>query len=93
MCDRGELVLGQHCVVTPNSVVLRSAPPHSVVGGNPARVIERRELPPTKPDIQTAGLALKADRSGARPKQEATSRTREMPNDGHGEPEWFWANP
>lgn len=64
VCDRGELVLGQHCVVTPNSVVLRSAPPHSVVGGNPARVIERRELPPTKPDVQTAGLALKADGSG-----------------------------
>ena len=41
VCSKGELVLGQHCVVTPNSVVLRSAPPYSVVGGNPARVIER----------------------------------------------------
>lgn len=41
VCDRGELVLGQHSVVIPNSVVLRSAPPYSLVGGNPARVIER----------------------------------------------------
>jgi acetyltransferase-like isoleucine patch superfamily enzyme len=41
VCDRGELVLGQNCVVAPNAVVLRSAPRYSVISGNPARVIER----------------------------------------------------
>jgi acetyltransferase-like isoleucine patch superfamily enzyme len=40
VCARGELVLGQNCVVAPNAVVLRSAPPYSVISGNPARVIE-----------------------------------------------------
>ena len=41
VCSRGELVLGQHCVVMPNSVVIRSAPAYSILGGNPARVIEQ----------------------------------------------------
>ena len=41
LCDRNELVLGQHSVVMPNSVVVRSAPPFSLLGGNPARVIGR----------------------------------------------------
>ena len=41
ICTQGNLVLGQYCVVTPNSVVLRSVAPYSLVGGNPARVIER----------------------------------------------------
>jgi acetyltransferase-like isoleucine patch superfamily enzyme len=41
LCTRGELVLGQNCVVAPNAVVLRSAPPYSVISGNPARVVER----------------------------------------------------
>ena len=41
VCSRGELVLGQHCVVMPNSVVIRSTPSYCILGGNPARVIER----------------------------------------------------
>jgi acetyltransferase-like isoleucine patch superfamily enzyme len=41
VCARGELVLGQNCVVGPNAVVLLSAPPYSVIAGNPARVVER----------------------------------------------------
>ena len=41
VCSRGELVLGQNCVVAPNAVVVRSAPPYSVIAGNPGRVIER----------------------------------------------------
>jgi acetyltransferase-like isoleucine patch superfamily enzyme len=41
VCSRGELVLGQNCVVAANAVVLRSAPPYSMIAGNPARVIER----------------------------------------------------
>ena len=41
VCSRGELVLGEHCVVIPNSVVIRGSPPYCVIGGNPARVIKR----------------------------------------------------
>lgn len=40
-CAQGELVLGQNCVVAPNSVLLRSAPAYSIISGNPARVVER----------------------------------------------------
>lgn len=43
VCSRGELVLGQNCVVMPNSVVIRSAPAHCVLSGNPAKVVERIE--------------------------------------------------
>jgi acetyltransferase-like isoleucine patch superfamily enzyme len=41
LCAQGDLVLGQNCIVGPNAVVLRSAPPYSVISGNPARVVER----------------------------------------------------
>ena len=43
ICPRAELVLGPNCVVLPNSLVTASAPPYSVISGNPARVIERLE--------------------------------------------------
>ena len=43
VCPRGELVLGPNCVVFPNSLVTASAPPYSVISGNPARVIEKLE--------------------------------------------------
>jgi acetyltransferase-like isoleucine patch superfamily enzyme len=43
VCTRGELVLGPNCVVLPNSLVTASAPPYSVISGNPARVIEKLE--------------------------------------------------
>lgn len=43
VCPRGELVLGPNCVVLPNSLVTASAPPYSVISGNPARVIEKLE--------------------------------------------------
>lgn len=43
VCPRGELVLGQNCVVVPNSLVTASAPPYSVISGNPARVVEKLE--------------------------------------------------
>jgi acetyltransferase-like isoleucine patch superfamily enzyme len=46
LCTRGELILGQHCVVGANAVVLQSFPPYSVVFGNPARVI--RQFDPAK---------------------------------------------
>lgn len=41
ICSRGELVLGRHCVVAANAVVTRSAPPYSVLSGNPARVVKQ----------------------------------------------------
>jgi acetyltransferase-like isoleucine patch superfamily enzyme len=40
VCSGKELVLGQHCIVTPNTVVVRSAPPYSYISGNPSRIIE-----------------------------------------------------
>lgn len=41
VCSRGELTLGRHCVVAANAVVTRSAPPYSVLAGNPARIIKQ----------------------------------------------------
>ncbi len=41
ICSRGNLTLGQHCVVGANAVVTRSAPPYSVLAGNPARIIKQ----------------------------------------------------
>ena len=41
ICTGGELVLGRNCVVAAKAVVTRSFPPHSVVFGNPARVIKQ----------------------------------------------------
>ena len=41
VCTRGELVLGRNCVVAANAFVTRSFPPHSVIFGNPARVIKQ----------------------------------------------------
>jgi acetyltransferase-like isoleucine patch superfamily enzyme len=41
LCDKGELVLGQNCVVTPGAVVTRSFPPDSVLSGNPARIVQK----------------------------------------------------
>jgi acetyltransferase-like isoleucine patch superfamily enzyme len=41
ICSQGELVLGRHCVVAANAVVTRSAPPFSVLSGNPARIVKQ----------------------------------------------------
>ena len=46
ICSRGELVLGRNCYVAAYSVVTRSAPPYSVLYGNPAKVI--RQFDPAK---------------------------------------------
>lgn len=46
IATRGELVLGRNCVVAAHSVVTTSAPPYSVLYGNPARVI--RQYDPAK---------------------------------------------
>jgi acetyltransferase-like isoleucine patch superfamily enzyme len=39
VCPRGELVVGRGSVVAPNSLIVRSFPPYSVIEGNPARVV------------------------------------------------------
>lgn len=44
ICPNGELTLGRHCVVAANSVVTRSAPPYSVLSGNPARIVKQFDL-------------------------------------------------
>lgn len=41
VCTGGDLVLGRNCVVAAKAVVTRSFPPHSVIFGNPARVIKQ----------------------------------------------------
>jgi acetyltransferase-like isoleucine patch superfamily enzyme len=46
IASRGNLVLGRNCVVAAHSVVTRSAPPYSVLSGNPAIVV--RQFDPIK---------------------------------------------
>ncbi len=41
ICSQGELTLGRNCVVNANAVVTRSAPPYSVLSGNPARIVKQ----------------------------------------------------
>jgi acetyltransferase-like isoleucine patch superfamily enzyme len=41
VCSQGELTLGRNCVVNANAVVTRSAPPYSVLSGNPARIVKQ----------------------------------------------------
>jgi acetyltransferase-like isoleucine patch superfamily enzyme len=41
LCSRGELTIGRHCVVSANSVVMRSIPDYSVVFGIPATIIKQ----------------------------------------------------
>lgn len=41
VCSRGELRIGRHCVVSANSVVMRSIPDYSVVFGTPATIIRQ----------------------------------------------------
>jgi acetyltransferase-like isoleucine patch superfamily enzyme len=40
ICSRGELVIGRGSVVGANSVVTHNVPAHSVVAGNPARIVK-----------------------------------------------------
>jgi acetyltransferase-like isoleucine patch superfamily enzyme len=41
LCDKGDLVLGQNCEVSPGAVVTRSFPADSVISGNPARAARK----------------------------------------------------
>ena len=51
IASRGDLILGRNCVVAAHSVVTRSAPPYSVLYGNPARII--RQYDPDKQEWVT----------------------------------------
>jgi acetyltransferase-like isoleucine patch superfamily enzyme len=44
ICDNGELTLGRNCVVAANAVVTRSAPPYSILAGNPARIVKQFDV-------------------------------------------------
>ncbi len=44
--SRGDLVLGRNCYVAAHAVVTRSAPPYSVLSGNPAMIV--RQFDPVK---------------------------------------------
>jgi serine acetyltransferase len=46
ICSRGDLVLGRNCFVAAHAVVTRSAPPYSVLSGNPAMIV--RQFDPIK---------------------------------------------
>lgn len=48
--------IGDHCIVAAGSVVTKSVPPHSIVAGNPARIV-RRGL-----DLMTYGRIKPEDR-------------------------------
>jgi len=41
LCMSGELTIGRNSVIGANSVVTKSVPPFSIVGGNPGRVVKR----------------------------------------------------
>lgn len=41
VCTKGDLTLGENCIVGANALVTRSFPAFSVVSGNPARVVKQ----------------------------------------------------
>lgn len=69
LCDKGELILGRNCVVAANAVVTRSAPPYSVLSGNPARIVKQYD--PAK-CTWVLGSSLPAETGGARPQSAGT---------------------
>lgn len=64
ICDNGELTLGRNCVVAANAVVTRSAPPYSVLSGNPARIV--KQFDPVK-GVWVLGAARPVDADAAKP--------------------------
>ena len=68
ICDSGELILGRNCVVAANAVVTRSAPPYSVLSGNPARVVKQYD--PSR-GIWVLGSARPSESGSAKPSADA----------------------
>jgi len=59
IASRGDLVLGRNCVVAAHSVVTRSAPPYSVLSGNPAMIV--RQFDPAKQEWVTGRVRSAAE--------------------------------
>jgi acetyltransferase-like isoleucine patch superfamily enzyme len=53
-CDKGELVLGRHCIVAANAFVTRSFPPYCLIAGNPGRIVQ--QFDPEKKEWVLGGI-------------------------------------
>ena len=76
ICENGELSLGQNCIVGANAVVTRSAPPYSVLAGNPARIVKQFD---TTKGAWVLGSIRTADLEAGTSRQ-ASSESRPMPS-------------
>ena len=63
ICSRGELTIGRHCVISANSVVMRSLPDYSVAFGAPATII--RQYDPEARSWRMGTVKPVADRENA----------------------------
>ncbi len=79
VCEKGELRLGRNSIVAPRSVVTRSFPPHSLLSGNPARIV--RGLDAAEPlGLDGSGSSIKGvggarDKIAAEPYSTDSERT------------------
>jgi acetyltransferase-like isoleucine patch superfamily enzyme len=71
VCEKGELRLGRNSIVGPGSVVTRSFPPHSLLSGNPARIVRglgaAEPLSLTDPLSSTKGVRGVREKIAAEP--------------------------
>jgi acetyltransferase-like isoleucine patch superfamily enzyme len=73
VCERGELVIGQHSVVGANSVVRSSIPPYSVVAGDPARIVKQYDFSEGKWVLGCIRPPVRASRQPPKPATHALS--------------------
>lgn len=57
-CINQGITIGTHCIIASGSVVTKSVPPYSVVGGNPARILKQYDFD------KKNGLKFKRNRYG-----------------------------
>jgi len=76
VCTEGELTLGRNCVVAANAVVTKSAPPFSVLSGNPARIV--KQFDPVK-GAWTLGSSRLPEPDGSTYQQSAKNLFRPQP--------------